>query len=152
MIDTVSRNIPQLITVLADKDQSKQIRAAQALVEIGQPVLVDLVETLDTFDDEQWLFSAAIFVEVGKPAVNVLAKALLTRLNPARKRIIWILGYMGDKEGYESLLTTLASEDASIKEITLNALMNIVAFNIRALLQSPKAPLVRQVGILTSEN
>jgi hypothetical protein len=145
MSKTPNTKIGQFIAELTDDNGSKRIQSAKALVGIGSPVLKDLVKTLDTFDNDQRFFPAAIFVNIGIPAINVLAMALLTKTGPSRERIIRSLNQKDDidtRGAKQSLRTILESEDDFLQEIAMEAMFEIFRADIRRLLCSPRPRLV----------
>ncbi len=115
-----TRAVEPLVEVLKIKYTSifSQNRAAEALVEIGEPAVIPLLEALkDEEDSPVEKFAENIFVEIGEPAVEPLVEALKDDEDSiVRSSAAKALGEIGDKRAVEPLIEALDDEEYIVRK------------------------------------
>ena len=99
----------------------------QALGNIGEPAIDELIRMLGIDDITMWGFASRSLQQIGKPAVKPLSKALDKGSSNAffHHEIINILGEIGDVAAIEPLIGVLKREDFILKVVTSKALRKI---------------------------
>jgi HEAT repeat protein len=64
------------INMLQDADKVTHLKAARALIRIGEQAIPALIKALDDDEKQVWCLASAVLVKIGDPAVKPLIEAL----------------------------------------------------------------------------
>ena len=104
-------NISDLIEQLADPDETVNQGAAIELIDIGEPAVDALLETLDNIDGQVRYLSAWVLGEIGDTrAVEPLIEALHDSDPRVRDWAAKALGEMHDERAIQPLIKVLLDE------------------------------------------
>ena len=116
--------VPALIHALADEDWDVRRKAAEALGNIGDPAVPALIQALA---DEDWgvrLWAAEALGNIGDPAVPALIRALKEDWH-ARRVAAEALGKIGDPRAVPALIQALKDGEKGVRQVAAEALGNI---------------------------
>ncbi len=121
----ISKEIDHLIQDLGDEDESVRFRAVWELGEMGEAAVGALIEALVSDD---WVVregAAKALVKIGESAVESLIKVLSHGDADGRRRVVWVLGEIGDVRAIEPLIKALTDKDIEVRRYAVGALGDI---------------------------
>jgi HEAT repeat protein len=111
--------------VQALRDPGKRGQAAQALIQAGGESVPALLEALGSADDGQAQAAAQILVRIGKPAILQLTKSLRADHPIIRARIAAVFGSLRDPTAVPALTEALRAEFRTVRAAAASALGEI---------------------------
>jgi HEAT repeat protein len=121
------KSIKILIMALTDDNWHVRKTAGKALIDMGNCVIPELAELLDTDNNDLFYWITKIFAKLKSPdAIFPLLQLLSDSEDQDKKEaVVKILGEIGDVMAVESLLNLLAHQSWTLRKYTAEALLSI---------------------------
>jgi HEAT repeat protein len=133
-----SEDVRRLILELKDKDSREIEEAVSAFGQIGEPLIVPLIDALKDEDKDIRFMAAKALEEIGNQAVEPLISVLGNNQSKVRVCAAETLGKIGNPKAIEPLIATLKDkeEEEIVREYAVYALERIGKPAVKSLVQA----------------
>lgn len=76
LVENKQHMVRSAINMLHEEDKAVQLKAAHALIRLGEQAVPALIKTLGADEKQVWCLASAVLVKIGDPAVKPLVEAL----------------------------------------------------------------------------